>query len=588
MIEQILNGKPIAEQLVDTLSALAFFPGYTCCDFKESPDEMANLVDIPMRYAWASGVQTETVESYNQTVALERNRFELVQCLITLFSQHMFCSNEEIEASQYHNKLLDYFTSKVRPQSKVLLASLFNVALGYDPVGWGIPYNHVVSVDIKELLMNSAIHLLTILMNYNATPVRQPAHFQQVNENTVEQENEESKKELPTNVFIGILNSYTKEDAHFLFKGFLRILTNPIESSHTYLPNSTKHVGCHQELLILFFQMILVSRVFLMYILKLDDFVNIIYPILHFIHEARKDEAQNVIVQVGTSILLYLSGERSFSIALNKTFDKYIFIAIPKFKGNYADYLILTLFNTFADSHEKTWSLRECYLTIISNISPYVKGICLISAQKLLKLFVSLSRENYIYRDENNFRHMFFLLEAFNNIIQYQYEGNIYLVYAIIANKDHFFKLFKMIREKSQLLEQSKEDETIELPSLNMDTTTVSQEKGFKPSKEWLKRWVTKVPVLTIIRFLQGILPQIETIINGDTQDEDIIVNFLRKTTLVGLLPPPHPLIIRHFNTSRQGHAWLTRSIWITIFFRTTNPDKLFSDSHPRLFKIKA
>lgn len=96
------------------------------------------------------------------------------------------------------------------------------------------------------------------------------------------------------------------------------------------------------------------------YILRKDDFVDILYPMVHFMHEARKDNgtlccmgylfrklncflctAQLGMVHLCTFMLLLLSGEREFSIALNRPFNKKLLIDISRFSGNYADYLIL-------------------------------------------------------------------------------------------------------------------------------------------------------------------------------------------------------------------------------------------------------
>jgi hypothetical protein len=56
--------------------------------------------------------------------------------------------------------------------------------------------------------------------------------------------------------------------------------------------------------------------------------------------------AQFGIVQLGVLILLYLSGEREFSIALNRPFTKKPLIDIVRFTGNYADFLILVNFQS--------------------------------------------------------------------------------------------------------------------------------------------------------------------------------------------------------------------------------------------------
>lgn len=569
--------------------SLTFVPSLTC---DKSMKIEPSMHEIPMKFCWALGCQTKDIP-YTNTLYLDKYRYELLRCMIATLSSQLFKPEEVCKEQNYENHWLDYFTSTNTPYTNCFLASLFNVAMRYDPVGWGVPYNHVLSsADDQEALMNAAIHLLIIIINYNAASIKQPAQHRQLdpNEIEIEYDNEDSKGKRKENVFLTKFNSYTLEDYKFIFDGILRLLTNPIQSTHTYLPNSTKRLDCYQELFILFYQLIKVNRAFLYRISKLDNFIDIIYPILHFSYEARKDTAQHIILQVGISILFFLSGERSFSIALNKKFDKYVYISIPKFSGNYADFLILVLFYLFADSNMK--SLRESYLSIIANVSPYIKSLSLITSQKLLVLFSSLSREKFLYEEENNYRYMFFMLEIFNNILQYQYEGNIFLVYSIITKKDDFFKLFKLTRKHIPVekVQESKNEENDKVIDNQQQEQPPQEDKAtdkFVPTKEWYQRWVTKLPILTIITFLQGILPQLEEVIKGDSQDQNLIVDFLKKTTPVGLLPVPHRLIIRHFNTRKDANHWLRRSIWVTVYLRNMSPMKLFGNLKTVLFEVR-
>lgn len=89
----------------------------------------------------------------------------------------------------------------------------------------------------------------------------------------------------------------------------------------------------------------------------------------------------------------------------------------------------LTLFSIkvihklFVDSHDKLIPFFECFLTIIANISPYIKSLSMVTSITLLKLFEFFSRPKFIFASENNYRYCIFILEIFNNIIQYQYEG---------------------------------------------------------------------------------------------------------------------------------------------------------------------
>lgn len=159
--------------------------------------------------------------------------------------------------------------------------------------------------------------------------------------------------------------------------------------------------------------------------LQTADVLKLVYPILYFIITGRKTATQIGFIHLCTFILLSLSGEREFAVTLNKPFQGKAPPEVPVFVGSYADLLILVFHKVFVDSSDKLEALFECFLTIIANISPYLKTISMVTCIKLLKLFDTLSTARYLSASERNHRYLFFLLETFNNIVQYQYEGNI-------------------------------------------------------------------------------------------------------------------------------------------------------------------
>lgn len=60
---------------------------------------------------------------------------------------------------------------------------------------------------------------------------------------------------------------------------------------------------------------------------------------------------------------------------------------------------------------------------ILNNISPYVKSLSMVAASKLIKLFELFSSPKFLFRSTNNHQFAHQLLAIFENIIQYQYEG---------------------------------------------------------------------------------------------------------------------------------------------------------------------
>lgn len=114
---------------------------------------------------------------------------------------------------------------------------------------------------------------------------------------------------------------------------------------------------------------------------------------------------------------------------------------IPVFSGTHADLLITVFHKIIATGHQRLQPLFDCLLTILVNVSPYLKTLSMVAAIKLLHLLEAFSTPWFLFSSPANHHLVFFLLEIFNNIIQYQFDGNSNLVYTIIRKRQVFHAL---------------------------------------------------------------------------------------------------------------------------------------------------
>lgn len=88
----------------------------------------------------------------------------------------------------------------------------------------------------------------------------------------------------------------------------------------------------------------------------------------------------------------------------------------------------------------------------------------------------------------------------------------------------------------------------------------------------WLSQilsWKSKLPLQTIMRLLQVLVPQVEKIcIDKGLTDESEILRFLQHGTLVGLLPVPHPILIRKYQANSGTAMWFRTYMWGVIYLR--------------------
>jgi hypothetical protein len=91
----------------------------------------------------------------------------------------------------------------------------------------------------------------------------------------------------------------------------------------------------------------------------------------------------------------------------------------------------------------------------------------------------------------------------------------------------------------------------------------------WQATTEWAHNWKYKLPLQTIMRLLQVLVPQVEKIcIDKNLTDESEILKFLQHGTLVGLLPVPHPILIRKYQPNHGTAMWFRTYIWGVIYLR--------------------
>ncbi|POM74248.1 High-temperature-induced dauer-formation protein [Phytophthora palmivora] len=459
--------------------------------------------------------------------------------------------------SHWKDRFLEVATALECPFAPTLFYSLLNIVVSYDPVGWGVPYAGSIVSDDRELLVDLSLQVLLVLLDFGqSTESNIPAT---------------SKPQPGSSTPAAKRRSSSRpEDFQLIFTGLSRLLNNYHQSMSTLLPNSIKQIKCHQELLVLLWKMLDENTEFLQFVLKKADVNQLVVPLLFLMYEGRQEPAKVGMIHICTFILLLLSGERDFGVNLNKPFNNHLPLDLPPFSGNHADLLIVCLHKIIVSGYEKLNSVYNCFLTIICNISPYCKKLNMVSAVRLLRLFKLFAQPRYLFDNEANHHLVFFLLETFDNIIQYQYEGNQQVVYAMIQNKNVFYQLNDLqlppIRASTEAKKPAKKEGEADDGKEQETPTDVE----FVPTVEWLAAWKKKLPLTTSLRLLQYLIPQLEDACQkaGGSLDEDAMLYFLRTTTMVGLLPVPHPIVIRKYQINQFTHLWFTTFTWGVIFLR--------------------
>lgn len=434
-----------------------------------------------------------------------------------------------------------------------------STVLVYDPVGWGLPYSGYFSGGSEEDLVDIAVQVLCAILDFSPSSHKNTEAnskllkdksdvVEAVEANGVEASN-------PKNVYRNMLQNISREtEIDLIFAGIVRLLSTVHQADQTYLPNSRLRIGFYQEALVLLWHLITTNRAFLTRISENLNTNSIVLPVLYLIQQAHNSPPLAGLLHTASFVLLVLSAERSFCVRLNLAYSTKIPLQLPPFEGCHADALTLTLYRIVSDSLPKPQNdaLVEMLLTVLCNISPYVKSFALESGLKLLSLLERCCRPGYFLRSANAHHGVLNLVEMLDNIIQYQYEGNAMLAYSIIRHKELFHMLCN-----------------IQLPDTAPVTSSAEQ---WVPTAEWLDSWKRSLtlPVNAIACLIDHLIPKIEALCReNDGAGQEEIVKMLQATTVVGILPQPHPIVIRTYRSSSYTSMWFSSYLWGIVFTRS-------------------
>jgi len=666
-------GLPLAKTLLFALSDLLFCPDFTVSSSRnKSRDEVDELVNIDScEYIWEKGVGC--AQSMVQVALHHHTRQEMLRLLLTCFSECIYQDNNNsgAVATGRHttNRWVQVFTSHENRHTLPLFTSLLNTVCGYHPSSV-LPYNHLLWADSKEKLVETALQVLIVTLDDSSGRTDGPSD----------------------NLFLNYLSRiHRDEDFQFILSGITRLLMNPL--TQTYLPGSQKKVHFHQELLIIFWKLCEHNRKFLFHVLKSSDVLEIVIPVLNYLNDARVDQSKSGLMHIGVFILLLLSGERNFGVRLNKPYTAAVPMDISVFSGSHADLLIIVFHKIITTGHQRLQPLFECLLTILCNISPYLKTMSMTAACKLMHLVEAFSTPWFLMANKTNHNLVFFLLEMLNNLIQYQFDGNSNLAYTMIRKRNVFHQLANLPtdcssihktvsskRSKKPLARTSStsDDKTMEgaqpampaepgtlntslmkFPKIENLTEGVSahpsqrqldkltqslqgtsleptkamteeikpvqpeagaeypdnssvadllnpaadeetnqvEDRGklkkqnsteqWRPTTVWLKDWKSQLPLQTIMRMLQVLVPQVEKMcIDKGLTDESEILRFLQNGTLVGLLPVPHPILIRRYQANHGTDLWFRTYMWGIVYLRNNDP-AVWIDTNVKMFTVQ-
>ena len=153
--------------------------------------------------------------------------------MVACFCDSLFQSPDKYDSCA--SMWLEVATSAETPFAEITFYSLLNVVLGYDPVGWGVPYGGAMTTDTARPLMEVAVQVLIILLDYGFPILPDEAPDAEGEKKGRRHSKSSANAGLPYvrasdtealgfNIFRKYLSSIEDEDQlNFMFKGVLML-----------------------------------------------------------------------------------------------------------------------------------------------------------------------------------------------------------------------------------------------------------------------------------------------------------------------------------------------------------------------------
>lgn len=400
------DAKPLAEELIDTLTDLLFYTGFTIPHLPQAKSKVTYAI-------WQSGVGCKSSIATNKE--LESNRCEVLRLLLTMCSKAMYMPGSTLPVQGV--RATTYLATC--PDKQIVLSvlcSLINTTIKSNITSWRLPYDHVVRKDPKQTLVVYSLQLLLVLLLY---PVP-----------------EEGNGPAPKNFYRHFLGRlHRPEDFQFLADGMTRVLSQPMQATTSYLPGSQKSVKWAPEMVMLFWEVLQCNKRFRAFIIESNRAHDFIILMLFYAIEHKTDTSKQGIVRMCVFVLQTMSVESTFGINLNKKFTAQetlpASIRLPNFRGTYADFLVTSIHTLITGSKGKLDAIYPALLAIINNMAAYVEHLSFATGARLVQLLSSMSAPSFLLANETNHTLLKALLESISTMIEHQYESNANLIYAV-------------------------------------------------------------------------------------------------------------------------------------------------------------
>ncbi|KAG5500783.1 hypothetical protein JIQ42_04808 [Leishmania sp. Namibia] len=401
------------------------------------------------------------------------------------------------------------------------------------------------------------------------------------------------------------LQDITMTEAKALVQRMQDILGVNVYSSQTYLPVSQDWFTSLDDFMVLFWKILDLSPACLAQFGTSSHALNYVIPILDYALAVRRSPLYTYKFQLMLFVLNRLSEVRGFVLRCNQVCTATLPFCFPKISPtlsyNGLIVLVLCLVMEMKDLQALIPLFPSCTV-VLANMAPFIASLGREPSIKLVSIFAQVTyrclrstlpslprsstagdapgRSPASEATSNSLVHQFQMVnlcEAIASLLQYQASGSLYLIASLVDHR-------AVVREaKSVYVVQHGNGLSEGLPFpflINTLDSAVAVALPVLESAGALRKVteynadtgseVTVNSVATATETARTFALQVGMDEScGGLAASDEAVGRLRSVTLVGVLPTPHSIIIRRFQSTKSVEQWTATTFWTSAYIHS-------------------
>ena len=449
---------------------------------------------------------------------LNVRRADLLRLLLVAMAEPLFSPPEAAASLGFVHAALPSLPADV---AQNVLRSLFGCVAEFKPNTWSLLMSGSADVSLPEL----AIQLLCVMLD------RQTAE--------------------PSGPMWAATLAILDEFGDVVAGALSELIVDAVRAQNSVLASA--HVECHREVVVLLIALLDGSAAMRESMAPLAW--RLAGPLAQLAWSARKSTPAAAIglVQLAAFALLHFSSERRFAAELNLPASDAVVVlrGAPALEpdSTIGDVVIIALHGLITDADAVLEPLNRLFVTVLLNIAPYLMTTSRASSQRLVNLFERFARPAFLLRKEDNYQFIFFVVEAINAMLElHSSSGHAALIYGLCRARNSIGVLKN-------------------LSLANASAWKRDRHGDFYPTEFWLQSWMSRLPLQSIVACVDFFAPVLDQLA-AEGADEAALLAHIRPVPLVGLLPPPQPVVTHRIARSMRTLRVVRGCLWMAIFLR--------------------